>query len=393
MDWSLSLALAVFGFFATASVAGVYIAQGLMLLLAVPLAPRIFRLAPWKSPPMATGLLLLTYIAVHSLWFSGLTPGTWHAVNGYQELILAPLLFALMQIAPDRRVFTRALVAGAAVFACIHWAGLWLPQPRLALFLESRRISAGFGFAICAFMLLVQARTHARPWTLRALAAFFAVTLLFAAGGRTGYLVLVLLVGIAAWQHSPPRWRWVAGLVLPVAVLGLAWSSNVVQKRVHETVENAQPTGQVNTTSTGIRVHMLQIAGELARAHPLLGVGFANYGEAHSAVVKQMYANDPEAYAKLPQTWRFTSNPHSEYLMQLLGGGIPALLLFLAWLTTTLLEAWRTRTTGGHMLCGFCLAFALGCVFNSLLLDFVEGHVYMALLAWLMAQEAASRRA
>ncbi len=391
MDWALSTAFAVFGFFASASVAGVYVAQALMLLLAIPLAPRIVRLAPWKSPPMAAGLLLLAYVILHCLWSSGLTKASWHAINSYQELLFAPLLLALMQIAPDRRVFSRALIAGAAVFACIHWIDVWLPQPGLAAFLDSRRISAGFSFATCAFVVLLQARTHARPWALRALAAFFAVTLLFAAAGRTGYLVVVMLVGVAAWQHSPPRWRCIAGLLLPIAVLSLAWSSHVVQKRVHETMENAQPTGQVNITSTGIRVHMLQIAGQLARAHPLIGVGFANYGKAHSAAVKQIYASDPDAYAKLPETWRFTSNPHSEYLMQLLGGGVPALVLFLCWLGITLREAWRTRATVGHMLCGVCLAFALGCVFNSLLLDFVEGHLYMALMAWLLAGVAPAR--
>jgi len=389
MEWALSVALALFGFFATASVAGVYIAQALLLLLAIPLAPSIFRLAPWKSPPMAAGLLLLAYVALHCLWFSGLTHGTLHAINGYQELLFAPLLLALMQLAPDRRVFYRALIAGATVFASIHWVGPLLDQPRLAQFLESRRISAGFGFAICAFMLLTQARTHARPWALRALAAFFAATLLFAAAGRTGYLVLVLLVGVSAWQHSPPRWRWAACLLLPLVVLALASSSSLVKKRVHETIDNAQPTGQVNTTSTGIRVHMLQIASQLVRAHPLIGVGFANYGEAHREAVKHMYADDPERYAQLPETWRFTSNPHNEYLMQLLGGGIPALALFLTWLGITLREAWRTRASVGYTLCGLCLAFALGCVFNSLLLDFVEGHMYMGLLAWLLSHKAA----
>ena len=32
------------------------------------------------------------------------------------------------------------------------------------------------------------------------------------------------------------------------------------------------------------------------------------------------------------------------------------------------------------------LAFAAGCLFNSLLMDFVEGHLYIALLAWMLAE-------
>jgi hypothetical protein len=38
------------------------------------------------------------------------------------------------------------------------------------------------------------------------------------------------------------------------------------------------------------------------------------------------------------------------------------------------------------MLAGLCLAFAIGCLFNSMLMDFVEGHLYTALLAWLLAR-------
>ncbi|MDB5896359.1 MAG: hypothetical protein JWQ88_3890 [Rhodoferax sp.] len=384
-EWLLSTGLVVYGFFATGSVAGVYIGQGLLLLAAAILAPRILRERLWWQPPMVVGLVLLGYITLHTLWLSGLSGPTWHAVNRYQELWLAPLLLALMRLAPDRRIYYRAVITGATVLALIHWTGLWLHTPRLEMFLESRRISAGFGFAICAFLLLMQARHHPHPWRLRALAAFLAATVLFAAAGRTGYLVVILLVAVATWQHSPRRWRWVASIVLPALILGLAGMSSLVQKRVHETVDNVQQDGKVNTTSTGIRVHMLMVAKQLLDAHPLAGVGYANYGEAHRAVVQRMVGNDAEAYAKLPQTWRFTDNPHNEYLMHLLGGGVPALCLYLAWLGMTLREARHAIGGKGVLLVGLCLAFALGGLFNSLLMDFVEGHLYIGLLAWLLA--------
>jgi O-antigen ligase len=390
-DWALTVPLVVFGFFATSSSAGVAIAQALLLLLAIPLWRSVRRLAPWKSPAMGCGLLLLAYITVHSLSFNGWSRVTWHSINRYQELFFAPLMFALLQLAPDRRLFYRSLVSGAFVLALVHWAGLWLPQ--LDQFLESRRISAGFAFAVLAFMLLMQARTHAHPWRLRALSAFFAVTVLFGVNGRTGYLVLLLLVAAAGWLHSPRRWRWAASVALPVMVLALGWSSSAVQTRLHETLVGAQTDAPVMNTSTGIRKHMLQIAGQLVREHPMLGIGYGNYGEAHKEVVKSMYANDPAAYASLPHTWSFTDNPHNEYLMQLLGGGVPALLLFLAWLGLIVREALCADTLHRSLLMGVCLAFAVGCLFNSLLMDFVEGHLYMGLLAWLLACMAQPRPA
>jgi len=232
--------------------------------------------------------------------------------------------------------------------------------------------------------LLLQARTHSNPWILRGLAAFFAATVLFSADSRTGYLTLVALAGVAAWLHSPPRWRWGTCLAVPFMVLALAWSSNSVQKRLHETVTDAQ-TEQVTTTSTGVRVHMLRITKGLVREHYLFGAGFGNYEALHHQAVKDLYANDPDGYAKLPHTWTSTGNPHNEYLMQLVGGGIAALALFLGWLAMTVRQASRLPLLYRPLLIGLCLAFVLGCVFNSLLMDFVEGHLYMAVLAWLLA--------
>lgn len=382
-DWALTVGLALYGFFATSSVAGMNIAQLLLLLVAIPLLPRIVQLAPWRCPPMLVGLVLWAYIALHSLWRTGWTANTWHAINHYQELLLAPLFFALMQLVPDKRVFYRALIAGATVLAAMHWVNVWLPQ--LDEFLEGRRISASFAFAICAFLLLFQARSHAHPWALRALAAFFAATVMFSADSRTGYLTILLLAATAGWLHSPPRWRWVACLVMPLAILALAWSSNSVQKRLHETMAGSQQADQVSVTSTGIRMHMLHISAILAREHYLLGAGYGNYSALHQQAVKDLYANDPGGYAKLPPTWTYTNNPHNEYLMQLVGGGITGLALFLAWLGVTLRQSFKFPPPYRPLLMGVSMAFALGCVFNSLLLDFVEGHLYMALMAWLLA--------
>jgi O-antigen ligase len=385
-DWGLTVGLGLYGFFASASVAGMNIAQALLLLVAVPLMPRIVRLAPWRSPPMAVGLVLWGYILLHSLWMTGWTTTTWHAINHYQELLLAPLLLALMQLAPDRRVFYRALICGAAILALLHWANYWLPQ--LDDFLAGRRISASFAFAICAFLLLFQARSHQHPWLLRGLAAFFAATVLFSADSRTGYLTILLLGATAGWLHSPPRWRWIACLLIPVAIVTLGWSSNSMQKRLQETVSDTQQVERVTITSTGIRMHMLRVTTGLAEEHYLLGAGYANYGAMYSQAVKDLYAHHPDAYAKLPPTWTFTDNPHNEYLMQLIGGGIIALALFFAWIVATIRQALTFAAPDRPLLIGVCMAFALGCVFNSLLLDFVEGHLYMALLAWLLASFA-----
>ena len=88
--------------------------------------------------------------------------------------------------------------------------------------LGSRRISAGFVLAVCAFLVLMRARGQPRPWPARALAAFLALTVLFAIEGRTGHVVLLVLavlrrlapqpaalaLGGAPWPARCWCWRW-----------------------------------------------------------------------------------------------------------------------------------------------------------------------------------------
>ena len=381
----LAVALGALGFFLPFSPAGVAMSLGVLLVLGLARGPAIWRLAPWKNPVMAAGLLLLAYIALHTLWTTGATAGSWHAINRYNELLLAPLLLTLMQDGRHRLIFMRALLAGAVLLALTQWAALLFPS--LSPHLESRRISAGFALAVCAFLVLMRAREQTRPWPARALAAFLTLTVLLAIEGRTGHLVVIVLVSCAAWLHSPPRWRWAAAVISPLLVLAFAMSSDAVQNRIKETFAGSQPIapgGQLS--STGIRMEILRVAGDLARRHAVTGVGFANYANAHEQAARAMHSPEGSAAAYVQAHWPRVSNPHNEYLMQLVGGGVVALSLFLAWLGLAFRQALHARAPVSGTLAGIALAFAVGCLFNSMLMDFVEAHLYIALLAWLLAE-------
>lgn len=377
-------AFAALGFFLPFSSAGVSVALGVLALLVLARPRVILRTQPWKEPAMMAGLALLAYIALHTLWMTGANRAGVEAVNRYQELLLAPVLFALLQDARCRRVFLRALFLGATLLAIAQWAALVLPA--LSIALSSRRISTGFALAVCAFMALAQAQSRPRPWPGRVLAAFLAATVLFAVDGRTGHVVLVLLVTCAAWTHSRPRLRWAAALAAPLLVLVLAMASGAVGSRLKETLAVSQSTSSAGPlTSTAIRVNMLHVAADLARRYALTGAGFANYSAVHEQAARARYRQEP-AVIDDPSGWVRTGNPHNEYLMQLIGGGVVSLGLFLLWLGLALRVAARARAPLAGIATGVVLAFATGCLFNSLLLDFVEGHLYMGLLAWLLAE-------
>jgi O-antigen ligase len=140
-------------------------------------------------------------------------------------------------------------------------------------------------------------------------------------------------------------------------------------------------------TSSEIRLRLVRYGAVLANEHYLLGAGYNHYAQIHEQAVRRDVGASPQADAVLAGPWVRTDNPHAEYLMQLVGGGLVALALFLGWLAAPLCRRdanGRTSTA----IAGTVLAFAVGCLFNSLLMDFVEGHFYTALLAWLLARQA-----
>jgi ADP-heptose:LPS heptosyltransferase/O-antigen ligase len=372
------------GFFLPFSTAGVAIALSLMVALALTRPQLVWRERPWKDPVMATGLVLFAYIAVHTLWISGNTLGARELINHYQELVLAPMVLALMANGPYRRLFIRSLMAGATLLALLYWIDPALPS--LSRALTTRRISAGFSLAICAYLALVLAQRQRSPWPMRGLSAFLALTVLFALDGRTGYVVLLALACYAGWLFSPRRWRWLAIVAAPVLIAVLAATSNTVAHRLKETLAASQtlPVG-TTLTSTEIRANMLRLAGDLAQRYAWSGAGFVEYPVVNEQAARKRFGDD---LSRIDDSsgWLRTTNPHNEYLMQLVGGGVVALGLFLAWLALALRAAARAPSRTGPILTGAVLAFATGCLFNSLLLDFVEGHFYMCLLAWLLAE-------
>src|SRR5690606_28125194 len=119
-DRALTWALAAFGFFLLFSTAGTNLALGVLLLLFLLAPRRVWRLAPWREPLVLLGLALLAWIALRA--FADGSPRDGLAVfNRYRELLLLPLLWALMRAAPRPQAFVNGLLAGALLYAALHW--------------------------------------------------------------------------------------------------------------------------------------------------------------------------------------------------------------------------------------------------------------------------------
>jgi O-antigen ligase len=381
-DALLQVALVALGLVLPFSPAAVSVLLLLMSFLALFSIEPLRRTAAWREPVAAIGLVLFAYVALHTLLAGPWTPASLSIVNKYHELLLFPVLLALFIVASRPQAFLWGLAAGSLAYALAHWTAAWIPW--LGAELGSKRISAGFCLALSAYLLLHERGRLA--WLWRCIAAVLALTVLFRIEGRTGHVVLLLVAAVALWRLAPARWRLPATVAGCAALLVVALASPTVQMRLQETIDDLEATRAGPVTSTSIRVGLLANAWSVASAHQPFGVGFARYAEYNEPVARRRIAEELGGDPERALLEVRASNPHNEYLMQLAGGGIPALALLLAWIVAAALRRDASQRAP-DALPGVVLAFAFACLFNSLLLDFVEGHFYMAVLAFLLARE------
>lgn len=385
---------ALLGLSLAVSTAAVSLTLGGLLLLAMTRAPTLLAQRPWRHPVVTLGLILMAWLTAHTLWHS--PPDDWRILNKYHELLLPLVLLPLFSTLGRDRSFLHGLALGSLAYALAHWVAMVYPP--LAQDLQSRRISAGWTLGVSAFLFLMQTQgsRHRRAW--QALSAFLALTVLVAIGGRTGHLIVIALMALAGALLAPRRWRLGAAALITSVLLGVAALSPNVGQRMAETLDESTTLDGQPIASTGIRLQLLKTATDMLQQHPLLGVGLANYASVHASSARQRLAGEPHGAAYLQDHWIDSNNPHNEYLMQWVGAGLPAFLLFMMWLGAMFATGLSWSRKGGapgdgseasrrdgHSLIGLTLAFAAGCLFNSLLMDFVEGHYFIVALSWLLA--------
>ena len=378
-DLFLAALLTALGFVLPFSVAATSWVMAGLLVMALVLGRAWWQTRAWREPVMLIGLALLVFIAVRSV---GQSAEGWSVALRYRELAFAMVLLGLFRLVTLRDGFLVGLAAGCCVYAAVHWAGLF--QPELAVAIQTHRISAGFAFAVTAFLMLRHAGRSASPRVWLAGAAFLAISVLFAVGGRTGYVTLFVLAACAAWMHSPKQWRWGAVMAVPVVIGLLALGSGPARERFVESAAGSQPMADGTLSGTGIRIELVRNSAELASRYWRHGAGYGQYSRVHRELAQERYGADPQRRHYLDQHWIASENPHSEYVMQLVGGGAAGLALFLAWMVAPVVRPGLSRDNRATL--GWvALAFAIGCLFNSMLMDFVEAHFYVAVLAWLLS--------
>ena len=295
--------------------------------------------------------------------------------------IIAPLAF-LLRDGAARLWAMRAFAASLALVLLLSYliqTGVlpptrWLPGTPANPVVFKLHLTHNLLMAFAAFLfaeLALAARTprgRALLWLASLLAA---VNVLFMVQGRTGYIVLAVLALYLGYRLRGSRGLALASGSTLAAASILALVPGVFHDRVltFVTEYRAWQPEEASRTSTGLRLEFWRNTLAIIRDRPLLGVGTGGFPKAYADRVQGTAADQ-------------TRNPHNEYLHIAAQTGIAGLaallwLFLLQWIAAPRLAEPLER----HLARALVLTIAVGCLFNSFLLDHTEGLMY----AWLTA--------
>lgn len=349
------------------------------------------------EPVAWLGCVLFAALAAGIAWSRVPAEEASGALLKYRNLLLFGVVLFLVADARWRERLLGAFFAGALVLLVLSYAirlGLLrnvdargFSSTDNAIVLKNA-ITHGLLMSLLSYGTAVYALRSAgwRRWVFTLIAALATFNVWFAVQGRTGYVVMAALVLWLAYS----RWsaRGLAAAVVGLALLlGAAWQwAPVFQMRVGQAVQEAHDyryQAHPGDTSIGSRLHFWTRSAQWMAQHPLLGAGTGGWSEAFYEATE---GEDGFMHN------RDRNHPHNEYIHLAVQLGPSGLALFVAMLVVAFRRAGRLSGEYALLAQGFVLAFAVGSLFNDLLFDSTEGHMWAVLGGTLFGASRALQR-
>lgn len=334
------------------------------------------------NPVSRCALLLFGLLLLGTLWGNQPAADARDYLLKYLDLAFVPLFIYYFRDPATRRHGLLALAGTLALVLALSFlvkAGLlpqggWVQGSPQSPVVFKFRITHNFLMAFGAFLyawLAFSAPAGSRArilWGLLALLAAANVTLMVE--GATGYLTLGVLALLLVATRLPRRVAIAGFAAAPLLVAALLAVPGPLAQRVAALAQELQswrPDVAARDSSAGLRIEFYRNTLGIIADHPLVGTGTGGLPGAYAGRVR---GTDMLA----------TRNPHNEYLhiaaqLGLLGLATMVLMLVVQWRTARRLPS----PMENGLARGLVLAMAVGCLFNSMLLDHAEGLFY----AWL----------
>jgi O-antigen ligase len=332
--------------------------------------------------------LLLAFGMAHGLApFSERAKYLWK----YDDFLL-PLVFVPLFADPDvreRGLWAFGLSMGLTLLISLGLAAGCIPksswfhgaQANATVF--KQQITHNLLMAFAALLFAEVGRRSSVPWQrygLAVLAICAVIDVFMLVQGRTGQLVLCALIIVWSVRSFGLRGL-VVGATAVAMLVAISYAvSPVFQKRVEKTVAELEKA-QVETvapvgSSVGLRMEWYQRTALLIAANPITGVGTGSFAQAYAELVSEPMAVKP-------------AHPHNQYLLTASELGAAGAVLLpgvfgILW--------WKFQSAGARLYGvlgqGVVIVLAIGCVFNSSLIDHTEGLFW----GWMVSAALAGAR-
>lgn len=309
----------------------------------------------------------------------------------HSKLLEILLLVFLIRTVREARI-------GITVFACAQAFVLlnsWLLAAGIPLPWVHSQSNPGSLYVVFAESYLDQsimfATSAAVFWHLRAdklwpgwlaglLAAAAIVNVFLLLPGRTGYVIAIALLSLAATWAMPKRLRMPILIITPLLVLFVAYfGSHKAREGISRALNESQNYAQQPeaASSSGWRLNAWHRSLQAMQERPWVGHGVGSW----AITVKRFEGSTAT------QTFGAgnASNPHQEFLLWGVELGIGGTVLLLAFLISLMLDAQRFSISTLRATVSVVVAVAIACLFNSALYDDLMGDFFCILLGLILA--------
>lgn len=301
-------------------------------------------------------------------------------LSKYLRILLLPFLAAAFLTGQDRirvfdyfcaGVFISVLGSFAVALGLFQW-----PEGSESPLLFKLHITHNFFIALATGYVVYRLHSewhNCRPVFKVVVLAALALALynfFFMVEGRSGWVAMAVLPVVIAYQRIGFKGSLLAAITVLLVSVALYMGSDFFNTRVNAVFIEVQQwiDGQAvaQETSNGRRLSFWLHSIEAFVQAPWVGYGMGGY---ESAVT-------PHAQAA-GFTFAF-NNPHNQYLLFAVQGGVLALILYAAFIGAILL---RNNSQHPLLLHGFILTYLLLNLLNSFHYDFAEGVFFVLGLA------------
>ncbi len=327
----------------------------------------------WSTPVGAACLVFFAWLALSTLWSDAPLAHEMRLLVKYRSLLYIAILLSLFEDGRLRRLTSNAFVAAMLVTLAASWLmrfdllhSKWGNVENCAYF--KNHIAQNVMMAFTAFLLARSAAAH-RPWRWLkvGLAILCLHNVLFMVDGRTGYVIVAVLVPYFTFSQAGLRGFLVGAATLAVAAVGVFQVSDGFRERIELAVVEARGyfDGQRpdHTNSIGQRLQFVETSLAVGARRPVFGHGTGSFEEA--------YRREAERRGVPP-----TRNPHSQLLMSFVQTGAVGVLMLLGLFGVQWFSAGRLPKGRRDVARALVLAIAVGCVFNSFLIDKTESSFF-----------------